>query len=369
MKILQVINNLGSGGAEKLISDFAPVVKNKGYHIEILLLRRSGSLYIDQLVKRGIRITFLSEDSLYSISHILKIRSFILKGKFDIVHVHVFPSLYFASLAKLFGANAKFIFTEHNTFNKRRGNFFYRQVERIIYSQYDSLVGITTEVCRNLKEHLNLKYFRYKVINNGIDLSAFHKSLILERKDLLPLNCCSKKWVCMVGRFSHAKDQATLIEAISNLSKDVHLLLLGEGPNQSSLEALAHKLNVIDRVHFLGYRNDIPDVLRLCDIGVLSSHWEGMPLSAIEVMAAGIPFIGSKVPGIVDLVKSDFVDAGLLFMHSNPVDLKQKIEILLADIDLYNDVALACHKRSFDFSIEKMVDQYLEEYEYVLREN
>ena len=172
----------------------------------------------------------------------------------------------------------------------------------------------------------------------------------------------------MVARFSGQKDQATLIKSILQLPENLHLLLVGEGPLKNSMQELVSELNLKNRIHFLGLRKDVPDILRLSDIGVLSSNWEGMPLSGIEVMAAGIPFIGSDVPGIKDLVAAN-PNAGLLFSKGDSKGLASHINHLLSDPDFYKERALACKKQAQEYSIEKMVKGYLNIYEQILNEN
>ncbi|MGL5894202.1 MAG: glycosyltransferase [Bacteroidales bacterium] len=361
MRILQIINNLGSGGAEKLISEFVPVMRDRGHHVEVLLLQRNGSLYIDYLERAGIKVTVLSESSLYSLKHVWNIRNYIRKGKFDVVHVHIFPSLYFAGLAAFFGiGRAKLVFTEHNTTNKRMESRLFAIADKLIYLRYKHVISITPEVCKNICRHLIGVNCKHTVVLNGINLSLYDLPVKLTRSDLnIPNIDDSSKLITMVGRFSEQKDQATLIKAMVNLPESAHLLLLGEGPLRGQLEELVDSLDLGNRVHFLGFRSDIPDVLRISDIGVLSSNWEGMPISAIEIMAAGIPFVGSRVPGIKDLVESKDDGAGILFECGNSDELAEKLISILSDKSYHNSVAIACKIRSEVYSVERMVDGYL----------
>ena len=106
----------------------------------------------------------------------------------------------------------------------------------------------------------------------------------------------------MVARFSEQKDQPTLIKAIKELPENVHLLLIGEGTLKQKNENLAKEIGVSDKVHFLGFRNDVERILKTVDIVVLSSNWEGFGLAAAEGMAAGKPVIASKVEGLREIV-------------------------------------------------------------------
>ena len=369
LKILQIINNLGSGGAEKLISDFVPLIAQRGHCIEILLLQKQGSIYIDELQKQGICVTSLSESNLFSISHIWKIRKFIKKGNFDVVHVHIFPALYFVAVAALFGiGKSKLCFTEHNTTNRRMENTFFRVIDKWIYSFYETIICITDEVRNNIQRHLENKKLQYITVLNGVNLSNFAHPIQLKKESLYDNYTKEDRIITMVARFSEQKDQGTLIKSLQYLSANIHLLLVGEGPLKKKNEDLVSELNLSDRIHFLGLRKDIPDILRLSDIGVLSSNWEGMPLSGIEVMAAGIPFIGADVPGIKELI-IPHPQAGLLFSKGNSKELAYQINYLLENPALYGERAIACKKQSQEYSIEKMVRGYLTVYKKMLNEN
>jgi len=363
MKIIQIINNLGSGGAEKLISDFVPLMREKDHNIEVLLLQKKGSIYIDDLEQKDIKVTCLTQDNLYSLKHILNIRKFIRKRSFDIVNVHLFPSLYFIALASILGlGTTKLIFTEHSTNNRRRENILLKIIDRFIYKRYNKVIAITDEVKNKLDKHLGNNKAFSEVINNGVDIDKFKNAQSIDLSMVYKNYNSSHKVICMVGRFSEAKDHATLIKALLKTPNDVNLLLIGEGPLQKDKKSLVNNLKLHDRVHFLGLRKDVPEILKACDIGVLSSHWEGFGLSAVEVMAAGKPVIVSNVEGLRDVVG----DKDLLFEKGNSDELSQKINHLFANEVYYYDKAEYCLNRSKEFGINKMVDGYLKLYEKVI---
>ena len=363
MKILQIINNLGSGGAEKLISDFAPLMHHRGHEVEVLLLQRKGSIYIDVLENNGLKVTCLSEGSLYSPVHIFRIWNFIKRGRFNIINVHIFPALYWVGLASLFGTgSSKMIYTEHSTNNNRRNNKFLKYIDRFIYNRYSKLIAITEQVKKAIDKHLNIFSDFSVVINNGVDISKFKEAQALNKSSLYENYKKGDVILCMVGRFSEAKDQSTLIKAIQKLPDNFHLLLIGEGPLREKSVSLVNNLKIRDRVHFLGLRIDVPEILKACDVGVLSSNWEGMPISALEIFASGIPFIGTRVPGIKDLFEG-YESSTLLYTHKNHEELASKI-IALLDKDKLRNIQISQAIVS-QFSLDHMVDGYLKLYEEV----
>lgn len=251
MKILQIIDTLCSGGAEKLTADFVPLMRDKGHEVEVLLLQSNGSIYIEDLERNGIKVTSLSENKLYSFIHIFRIRNFIKREKFDVVNVHLFPALYFTSLSYIIGiGGAKLTYTEHNTYNRRRDNEFFRILDKFIYKQYERIIAITSEVKKALLSHLSCNSNFITVINNGVDIDKFKNSTAINLSELIEDYNKHDKIICMVSRFSKAKDQSTLIKAVSFLPNNIKLLLIGEGPLMEECISLTEDLNIRDRVFF-----------------------------------------------------------------------------------------------------------------------
>ena len=162
----------------------------------------------------------------------------------------------------------------------------------------------------------------------------------------------------MVAGFRPQKDQDTLIRAMALLPDNFRLWLVGDGERRSGLESLIAELGLLNRVNLLGIRTDIPDILEQSDICVLSSHWEGFGLAAVEAMAAGRPVIASDVDGLRDVVK----DAGVLFAQSDPNALASHIDALCSNNQLYQMTASKCQARAKLFDISIMANKYNELY-------
>ncbi|MGY4687975.1 glycosyltransferase [Petrotoga sp. DB-2] len=368
MKILHIINSLGSGGAEKLIEDLLPLMNNTdGVKVDLLLLTDKNNMFDKSLTKYGIQIEIVPTNKIYNLLNIYYIRKYIKIGQYDIVHVHLFPSFYWASFASklIFKNKPKFVLTEHSTHNARREKGYFRIIEKFVYSSYDKIIAISHQAQNNLIEWLKTKNNnRFIIIENGIDLKKFK-----EAKPYLKCEINTKfdedtKLICMVGRFSEAKDQPTLIKAMKYIPSNVHLLLVGEGPLKEKNEGLVRQMKLEDRVHFLGFREDVPRILKTVDIVVLSSNWEGLPLSAVEGMAAGKPLIGSNVPGINEVIDN----YGILFSKGNSEELANKINQLINDPLKYSEIAKKCQLRANSYNIEKMVVEYIEQYKILLND-
>ncbi|MGJ8734525.1 MAG: glycosyltransferase [Cellulophaga sp.] len=356
MKILQIINNLQTGGAEKLLLESIPLFnKEENIVMDLAVLNNNEAPFLEQLNKKSAtKIFILSKKSPYSPSNILKIIP--LLKKYDVVHVHLFPSLYWVALAKLLSfSKTKLIYTEHSTSNRRRNKLVFKIIDKLIYSQYSKIITISDDVDKELKKHLKSKDSRFELIENGVNLNIIKNATAYLKTELAKGINEQHKILVQVASFRYPKNQKTLIKSLKYLNKNVIAVLVGDGPLKVECEELAHKLNLADRVFFLGIRMDVPKILKTADIVVLSTHYEGLSLASIEGMGSGKPFIASDVPGLKDIVK----DAGLLFPDNNSELLAKNISNLLKDGQFYNRIVIECIKRAESYNIEKAIKKQL----------
>lgn len=365
MRVLNIINNLGSGGAEKLILDSLPLMnKIEGIKADVLLLTDKNNVFDKKLEKNGVKINLVPLKKIYSPSNIFYIRKYIIRGNYDIVHAHIFPTSYWVSIASklIFKNRPKFILTEHSTHNKRRERPYFKYIERFIYSSYDRVISISQKTQENLVAWIKSRQKnsnKFVIIENGIDLIKFRSAQSYKKSEINNKFSESTKLICMIGRFSKIKDQKTLIKAMKNLTEDIHLLLIGEGNLLEENKELARELGIYNRVHFLGFRDDIDRILKTVDIVVMSSKWEGFGLAAVEGMASGKPVIASDVPGLREVVEN----AGILFTMGDSEQLGEKIKNLIENQVEYNKISQRCYERANCFSIERMVKAYIRVYQ------
>jgi glycosyltransferase involved in cell wall biosynthesis len=359
-RILSVITSLRIGGAEKLVVDSIPIFKNKGFHVDVFIFHPQETEFSKKLRDNGIHIIKSFKFHIYNPVHVFRTLQFI--RKYDIIHVHLFPGLYWVAIAKMLSfSKVKLLYTEHSTSNKRRNNFF-KWFDKVIYKQYSKIISISEEVDSLIKDHLKLPETKFLLIRNGINLNGIANAVPLQ-KDSLFSPVKDEKLIIQVSSFRKQKDQKTLIEALKILSLNIRLILVGDGPLKDDCKMLAQKLGVFERVHFLGLRMDVPRLLKTADIIVLSSNHEGLSLSSIEGLASGKPFIASNVPGLTEIVQG----AGLLFPKGDFNTLADHITKLLANRNYYNEITASCLKRSKDYDINTMIDSYITLYSQLVK--
>lgn len=348
MKILHVITSLSIGGAEHLLVDLLPRLKNLGFEVELAVFDSKRTSFYDQLEESGIKIHGFSEiDGVYNLNHIFRLRK--LMKEFDIVHTHNTACQMFAALVK--SRNNILVTTEHSTSTRRRKYPLFRIIDRLMYSKYDRIICISSPSEISLRNYIGNDYPIVTVLN-GIDVNKF---LNAPKIDLGLPQC---KLITMVAGFRYEKDQATLIRALKYLPEHFHVLLVGDGEKRTEIESLIHQLKLTNRVHLLGIRNDVPSILKSSDIIVMSSHREGLSLSNVEGMASGTPFVASDVDGLREVTKG----YGVLFPHEDEKYLADVILKLDMDGIYRTKVIDKCLERARHYDINVMAQNYYKQY-------
>lgn len=360
MKILRVINTLKMGGAERSLETNVPVHIKHGYDMDVLVLDGEQTPFMDRLEKAGVHIIKLNGMSLRNPLQIFRIKPYL--KEYDIVHVHLFPALYWTAFAKLLSyRKPKFVFTVHSTSDKRRNKLLFRLMDRFIYNCYDRIITISPAAQINFVGYLG-RDKDIVMVANGVDLKPF-----AEQNDTIELfpgsNGCFV--ITQIASFREQKDQDTVIRALTKTDCSVHAVFVGVGDRIEICKELAEKTGVGNRVHFLGSRMDVPAIVKSSSVIVMSSNSEGFGRAAIEGMAGGKPVIGSDVPGLRDLVDG----AGLLFDVGDYDTLSEQIEQLRTDHALYAEKAAACLSRAQEYSSERMIAGYEAVYNELMERN
>lgn len=344
MRILHVITTLEFGGAERLMVDLLPRLRDLGNEVELAVFKCGKTSFYKQLEVKGIKIHGFSEtEGVYSCKHILRLKKLMIG--FDVVHTHNTACQLFAAIGKT--SRNKLVTTEHSTSTRRRKYKFFRYIDKWMYNRYDKIICISEPSEESLRKYIGNDY-PIVTIYNGIDVRRFAEASKIE---LGLLGC---KVITMVAGFRYEKDQLTVIRAMMQLPDDYHLLLVGDGDMRHEIERLIAELGLQDRVHLLGVRNDVPQILHSSDVVVMSSHREGLSLSNVEGMSSGNPFVASDVEGLREVTKG----YGVLFPHGNDSALANVIMKLTTDEVYRNEVVERCKLRASQYDINVMAENY-----------
>ena len=347
MKLLHVISSLEIGGAQRLLSDLLPIQKEQGIDVNLLVYENIDNAFTKKVKSASIPIISLEEKNYRNPKILWKIRRVI--RDYDIVHVHLFPSLYWVALASIGLPNVKLVWTEHSTNNRRRRKWYIRPIEKWMYRHYDRVISISEQTQSSLQDWLQSANQHFVTIYNGVDTQSFSNV----HKRIVPNS------LIMISRFVPAKDQETVIKAMTYLDKDVTLRFVGDGETLHQCKNLAKELGVLDRIEFMGARANVEDLIAESYIGIQSSHWEGFGLTAIEMMSAGKPVVASNAEGLRQIVEG----AGDIFEVGNAKQLAEIVYHLLTNSTYYTNAAKRCRERAMQYDIHTMAEHYKAQYE------
>ncbi|MFM8846062.1 MAG: glycosyltransferase [Gammaproteobacteria bacterium] len=325
VRVLHFVSGGFSGGATQVAIQLVEAAL-AGTKIEpLLVLRRKRHTKperIQELVKRGLPVETVPGWA--NLATIISLRKLCLRYRPDVLVAHGFSEHLWGRYAGLLAGVPALVHVEHNT--RERYTRWRLAQARWLGRRTARIVGCGPGVLQRLLE-LGFPAGRTTVIANGIDLAPFMK--------IEPLAFASRESaLIMVARFGAQKDHLTLIRAITmlrerGLQPAVYLAGGGKARHRAAAEKLVKDSKLEDQVTFCGLLRNIPERLSLTKIAVLSTHYEGMPLALIEGMAAGCAVIGTRVPGVREIIRDGI--NGLLCEHEDPKSLADTIERLLHD--------------------------------------
>ena len=324
--VAQVLYSFLQGGSECLAANLATRFDPELATSSVYALTHDGPLR-PQLQASGVACRFFARRPGIDWSLFGRLYRTFAHERVDVVLTHHLGQLVYAAPAGRL-AGARIIHVEHDSHSARPPRA--RRQLRILAAVCHRVVAVGSGVRDFLVEQVGIPSSRVETIPNGVDTRLFRPEARRTKLDLgLPDDGLL---VGHVGRLVPAKDHATLLEAFRRVliaQPSSRLVLVGEGSLRSSLEARAREFGIQARVHWLGGRADVADILPHLDVFVLSSVLEGVPLAVLEAMAAARPVVSTRVGDVDRLI----VDGrtGLLVAPGHPGALGEAVTALLGD--------------------------------------
>jgi glycosyltransferase involved in cell wall biosynthesis len=358
IKVLHVTHSLGTGGAELLLVDLARLMDKDRFQLGVCCTGRDGRTRA-ALEETGTEVTVLDRPRRSSVqfplflTDVLSLWSGIRRviGRFrpDVVHTHLESNYIGPFVAKRCGVKAVVSSFHSSVYVAPRGKWSVRNrtrraVLRKLGRTADALVAGSKYAADVAAQVCGVPASSVHIIHNAVDvtrLSRITPHLAVRAELGLPDD---EVLLVTLGTVKEAKNHQLLLRAmrlVAQTRSNVSALIIGGGSSEfiDQLRALAKQLGVDEKVHFLGFREDAYAVVKACDLFVLPSLWEGLPLAALEAMACGTPVLTSDIPPHRELIDHD-VD-GWLFRSGDEVDLTQKIIGALDDAELRRSMAAA----------------------------
>jgi len=351
MTILHVIDSLYPAGAETLVCQLAESMTTHGIQSEIYVLQQTGSRLETECRSRGVAVYYSGIQEVYSPRQVRRLQLHLRKHPYDVIHSHLFPAQLWTALAsRLECLRVPLATTEHSTDNRRRRQLW-RLLDRWMYGRYDALVGVSDGVSNALSDWIMSKAQPVQTIRNGVMLNVIAEAPITNIKAELAIE--GQMLAISVGRCELPKNYRCSLRALARTA-DLHLAILGDGSLMSQLRCTAETLGIGSRVHFLGHRNDVVSLLKGADFFVQASLWEGFGIAAVEAMAAGLPVIVSRVPGLAEVAG----EAGVTFDPENEEELSVCMSMLANDAELRARLSALSRKRAADFDVTTTSARY-----------
>ena len=364
VKVIHVISSPCGGGAELLVREITKKTNELGTNCKAIYFNYWAycAKTIDftdneQSLNIGCRNPFV----IITLSKIFKTE--LIGCSSLIVHAHLTWPMFFVPLACL-GLPIKLFFTEHSTehsnINSFRNFFIFKNIEKIFYHRYHSIIAITEGVKYGVKNWLGSGLSnKVSTIINGARFFSYK-----ERK---PLGKCIK--FISVGSLIPKKGFDRAIVALSQLEDiDWQYEIVGDGSSRHDLEQLIVSFNLQDKVKLSGWSSNLEEKYHNADIQLVPSRLEGFGLVAIEGMSTGLPVIASDLVGINEVVSSSIDSCFLVKDPSNNSEWVNKIKLCINSLkkDLLH-ISTESYQHSQQFSLEKMTRHYIDLYKQILR--
>ncbi|MEQ3507573.1 glycosyltransferase family 4 protein [Enterococcus cecorum] len=356
--VLIFTRSMGLGGTENVILQLTEILMESGFNIVVC---SSGGVNVAKLNKLGIKHYYMKDITKIGVLNffinLILLYKIILKENISIIHVHHRMAAFYTQFLYQKRKLLK-IASVHNTFYDKK------ILTRIAYKNF-KLIAVGNEVKKNLVDFFGLKESDIVVIRNAV--KPFNEIVVMDKHIK---NCREKglKVVINVGRLTKQKGMEYFILAADKVirkNKNVAFLIVGTGELEHKLIDLVLEKKLSEKVFFLGYRSDVRNLMSQSDLIVLSSLWEGFPLTPIESFSVGKTVVATSVDGTKEIV-DNYVN-GILVKPKDYDELATQIVEVLAKDDLRAKLESNAYAKYLNnYSIERLRSDYKKLYENLL---
>jgi glycosyltransferase involved in cell wall biosynthesis len=344
LRVCQLITELWPGGAERHVFELARRVDGERFDVQVAALR--GGEVADWLREAGVKTTVLGMLGKWDITRLRPLAGLLRRQRIDILHTHLFHADVAGRAAAAMASVPHLVHTVHTA--ERRFRPWHFAFARFFSDRCERIICVSDSVRRHHSRRSGLPRRCYQVIPNGVDVEAFAHDPV-RRAEL------RGQWgigpdqplAAFVGRLADEKGLETLLGAMSHLAargKPMHLVLAGDGPRRRVVENFIAHGEGGGHCRMLGFVRDVRGVLSAADMLIMPSRWEGFGLAAAEAMAASLPVIASRVPGLQDVVVDG--QTALTAPAGDVVAFAEAVELLGGDADLRRRLGQAGQERA-----------------------
>ena len=346
--LLFFTRTMGLGGTENVVLQlceiFKPLVNN-------VVVCSQGGINVNKLQQMGIKHYNIGDPEKKDPFNILNncriLRDIVKKERVTVIHTHHRMAAFYVKITGLY-RSCMFINTSHNTFTNKK------ILTRIAFKNAN-LIACGEKVKNNLTDFFGLD--NVSVIHNAV--KPFVGEVVVDDR-LQSAKNDGKFLIGNIGRLSEQKGMEYFIESIPLILKkhpETQFFIVGMGESEEKLRRMSKGFPV----SFLGYRDDVQNIMSQLDLVVLSSLWEGLPLTPIEAFSVGKTIVATGVDGTLEVV-NDKVN-GLIVGVKNPVDLAEKVCWVISHPEEKTKMEFEAQKKYLnDFSFDALANSYIDYY-------
>lgn len=355
IKVMQIIPDLGIGGAEIMVENLSLQLTKKGFDVKIISLYNHNSAITERLEKNNIQVIYLDKKLGFDWKIAVRLYKLMKEYQPDVVHTHLYAASYGISASVIAKVPIK-VHTIHNLATKEFSKIN-RIINKVFYHYYGVVpVSISPLIKQTVRKEYRLAENSVAMIYNGIDLK---KSL--PKADYAFNN--EKINIIHIGSFKEQKNHIGLLRSfkiVCDQFPNTNLRLIGTGELEEQIRNCVRTLKLENNVEFLGLKANVFSFLNSADIFVFPSLWEGMPISLIEAMATGLPIVATGVGGIPDMIENNI--SGLI-VDVNNENISEALIKLINSAELRERLGGKARIAAESFSSNKMASEYADLYE------
>lgn len=349
IRVLHVIDSFDLGGAQTALLTLLRATDRRRYQPEVACMHGRG-VFWNEFAALGIPVHSLSPQKLLPL-YVIRLTRLIRRHQFKIVHCHLFGANWIAKpLAALLGVPIRINHDQCNDALRHKSVLAFR-MDKLANRWSSHVCAVSASTRDFLLQHERLPAERVSLVYNGVDLRRF-----VPRAGRAP----SGRFVVLgVGRLHPQKNFRLFLDVAAELLRRGHstaFRIAGTGPEMDQLRRRAGELDIAENVEFIGHENDMARLYAEADALMITSAYEGTPLTALEAMAMRLPIIASRIDGLAEVLV-DEVEALLVPPH-DPHGFVTRVERLMTNPHLRSALADAAERKVREhYSAEIMVAQ------------
>jgi len=351
------------GGSERLVYSLVTNLHRDSFNPSVACI---GDSVFEGFRNLDIRVYAVPKKRRFDIAALRMLARIIRDDNIHVVNAHHFMPMIYSFYGAKIANHSALVYTEHSVWEMERISRCWRRIGQHLLRSVDSIVGVSSTVTTQLMRSFETRPSQVKTIFNGVKLDAVEVQGQPPTKESLNI-ARGERVIGMVANFKKIKNHLFLLKAFQELVTDdkqeIKLLLIGQSFSRNEEDAEPEirrfvSANALEKnILLLGYREDVPALLGVMDIFCLTSFREGLPISLLEAMAAGLPVVGTDVDGIRDVI----IDGrnGYLIQIGDVPGLKCALNTLLRNESLRTKMGQESQAMAKErFGLEGCIKQY-----------